>query len=183
VKLACFVFIAACTFNPQTGLQSDGSSADASRLDARTDSRTADAPASDAPNSTCPSGYVHLGALASQYKVYGWTSGDRGRNFANAQQACASPRTHLAIIDSADEAKELWAAIALNPRSPYFWEGVTDTAAEGTWRTVLGTSPAWLPWASGQPSGGTAANCALANRDNIYDWFCGSRYPFACECE
>lgn len=182
VRLAFFVLVAACSFSPEPQLRSDGSPHDGNQIDARLDGPRSDGPQSDAPKPGCPPDYVRLGQLSSSYKIYGWSS-TKGRSYANAQAMCTSAGTHLAIINSLEEGTALWEAIPLNSRSPYFWEGISDAGTEGTWNTVLGQPAAYLPWAPGQPSGGSAANCALANRDNIYDWFCGSRYPFACECE
>lgn len=183
VRLAWFALMAACSFSPQSEIQSDSAPNDSAGADAPSDGRLADAPPSDAPVPACPSGYVHIGSLPSLYKIYGWSKDSRGRSFTAAAQLCAGSRTHLAILDSADEASALWSAIALNPRSPYFWDGITDAAAEGTWLTVRGAPASYQPWEAGAPSGGTLADCALANGAHIYDWPCGTPYPFACECE
>lgn len=117
------------------------------------------------------------------YKIYGWSRDTKGLSFFQANQLCAGSTTHLAVIDSAQEAAALRTAIAVNPRAPYFWNGITDAATEDSWLTVTGAVPTFLPWAQNEPNGGTRSNCALAANGNLYDGPCTSIFPFACECD
>ena len=183
VAVVCAV---GCSFNPGTTTTGDSALIDTPRTTDDT-MRPIDA-AIDAPPDAakCP-GYVMLAGAPSMYRIYGWTnsgSTDQSRPFANAAATCAAQGTHLAIADSAAEANALVAAIPVNPVSNFFWNGVTDGVAENVWITVLGTVPAYLPWAGSQPNGGTNDNCALmATNSLLYDWPCNASYPFACECE
>lgn len=190
MRMVWLALLSACTFAPQSSGSRDGAPHDAAvsdgaRADAGADaSQLPDAQPGDAPMPTgCPAGYVRIGQLTSLYKVYDWTRDSRGSTAAQATQLCTGPKTHLAVLNSAQEATALGAAIAVNPRSPYFWNGITDAATEGMWLTMAGAAVSFLPWAQGEPGGGTNSNCALTLGGNLYDWPCGARYPFACECE
>lgn len=182
MRLRWLAFLSACSFSPQTPLATDGAPADS--WDARTDGGLPPSDAGDAPPPPgCPADYAHIGQLASKYKLYGWSRDKKGLSFSQASALCAGTKTHLAVIDSAAEAIALGAAIAVNPKSPYFWDGVTDVATENSWLTVVGAAPLYLPWGQNEPDGGALADCTLAANGKIYDWFCATPYPFACECE
>jgi hypothetical protein len=137
----------------------------------------------------CPSDFTPLAGApsTSRYKIYSWSPNhgqDQSMFVPDAEATCTAQMSHLAIADDAAEAAALAGAIRVDPKTPYFWDGVTDAGHEGTWLTVLGGTPAYLMWAPGQPNGGTQANCALMNGGLLYDWGCTAyRYPFACECE
>jgi hypothetical protein len=137
----------------------------------------------------CPAGYAPIngGPSTSTYKIYGWTndSNNASQTWANAKTTCAGTRTHLAFPNNQAEETALRGAIPVNPSSNYFWIGLTDAQLEGTWLTVLDTAAPYLNWASMQPNGGMADNCVFgrSNGDDMFDWNCGSLYPFACECE
>jgi hypothetical protein len=144
----------------------------------------------DAPTThTCPAGYnaVQGAPATSKYKLFSFGTGgaDQTAGFTAANQACATDGTHLIIAETAAEAAAIGAQLQYAQSWPYFWDGVTDAAQEGSWKTVLGGDATYLPWASGQPSGGTAQNCAVFDQAGVllYDYDCITASPFACECE
>lgn len=200
VRIAfALVLATGCSFSRGTTNQGPGDGSNApidSRailIDAAADA-TADAatdalvPPPDAFIALCPAGYVTLAGAptTSKYKAFSWSNSggqDRSDSWTNAKQTCAAAGTHLAIVNSLNEATALQAAITRDPGSPLFWQGLTDAALEGTWLTVLNAPAPYLMWAMSQPNGGASANCALLYNGQSYDWSCGSAYPFACECE
>jgi hypothetical protein len=159
--------------------------ADAAR-DGAIDARP-DAPP-DAPR-VCPTGYAAIagGPAMSKYKVFAFSgppAPDNSEAWLTAQSTCANDGTHLAYPDDASEATALDNAIATDPMSPYIWIGLTDAVTKGTWLTSLGATPPYVNWSGGSPpNGGTTHNCALMNNGTMYDWYCTTPYPFACECE
>lgn len=164
---------------------SDGKSSDSRMVDGATDA-TPDS--QSAPS--CPAGYAAIagGPTTSQYKIYGWAgmpSSNLSQTWANAKTTCSGTNTHLAFPDTQAELTALRGAIPVDPSSNYFWIGLTDAATEGTWLTVLGAPAPYLNWGASQPNGGTSDNCVFgrSNGDDMFDWNCGSSYPFACECE
>ncbi len=193
--------VAACSFSHGAASEqpdAGAGSADAARDASGSAGGSADAAVDGPPAArTCPSGYVTLsGAPATKkYRIFNWdnsTSKDQSQAWTAAKQTCITDGTHLAFPVDAAELTALRGAITVDPTSNYFWLGLTDAAREGTWLTVLGDPAPYLPWAMGQPNNGMGPggsgqpeNCALATPANgtIYDWLCGTPYPFACECE
>jgi hypothetical protein len=183
--------LTACSFRTNGG----SSPADASTTrdvpaptsDGANDAPTDAAPAIDAAR-MCPAGYDPVaGAPAtSKYKLFSYGSGpaDHTNTWTTAKQTCESDGTHLIVVETAAEATSIGAQLQYAPASPYFWEGITDEGHEAMWKTVLGADATFLPWAVGQPNGGTSANCALFDpQGNLYDFSCSGYQPFACECE
>jgi hypothetical protein len=188
VRLAlCFALLVGCSF--QHGVAPNGT------RDADVDTPVVDAPdappPADAPVDAhgCPSDFVAItgGQPTSRYKFYpydggGGTNGTSGVSFAQASATCAGQGAYVAI---ADDANELTAfdGIQQNPGALGYWVGITDAAAEGTWRTVLGAPATYLPWATGQPNGATTANCAVGYQRQYYDIDCAvAAHVFICEC-
>lgn len=161
--------------------------------DARSDAKP-DAPPDarvDAPPDSkgCPAGYAAIpnGPVGSQFKLFSYSAtagADQSQAWTTAQTTCSSDGTHLAFPADANEAAALAAAIGVNPSSPYFWIGITDAATEGTWLTVLGGAAPYAVWYPGQPDGGTAQECAVEYTadDELFDYYCTTAFPFACEC-
>jgi len=190
VRIAVLALACGCSFShgvpngngsgdggpPDTGTRGDAANADTRPRDASIDTPTDADP--------CPSGYVTIAGAPSRYKIFGYRAiGDQSEAWTAAAATCQGDGTHMAIIDDDAEGTALGAAIPVDPVSPYFWVGVTDAAQEGTWLTVLGGAATYLPWAIGQPNGGTSANCALMSGGLLYDWTCATPYAFACECD
>ena len=191
--------LAGCSFEHGTAndrLGDSAGSADAPH-DASRDAPAMKMDAPDAAPRTCPANYITLtGApTSSKYRVFNWdnaTSQNQSQPWNTAKQTCITDGTHLAIPNDMAELTALRQAIAVDPQSNYFWIGDTDQAVEGTWLDVLGNSNPYLPWAPGQPNNGGGPggsgmeeDCAMATPANatVYDWICGTPYPFACECE
>lgn len=185
----CLALLAACSY--QHGVLADDSGddgpadADGSARDAG-DQPTVDAAPDTAPDArTCPNDFVAIdgGQPTSRYKFFGFAqSTSNVGDFNHAMTACTAAGGYIAIPNNEDEIDAL-DDVSQNPNQPGFWVGITDTAAEGQWRTVLGDPATYLPWQGGQPNGGTAANCLVAFDEELYDVDCAmAAYVFVCEC-
>jgi hypothetical protein len=132
----------------------------------------------DASVSQCAPGFMTLpGAPGHQYHLF-TTPGD----FMTQRTACAAqgPTSYLAIPDTAPE---LQAIVALAAQ-PKVWVGIDDLVVVGNFLTVRGMTPAYLPWAAGQPDNKPNAQCVDALPDGtIEDQVCSSSLPAVCECE
>jgi hypothetical protein len=123
----------------------------------------------------CPADYVAVGRSGHRYKRLGAVSWDQAR--AMCEQASAT--TYLLIPDDAAELADL-ATIA----SPPFWIGVDDLAARGTFMTVKNVPAMFTPWATGEPSTRSGADCVRAtSATQIATDLCGNRRAAICECE
>lgn len=115
--------------------------------------------------------YVVIAALPHTYKqVTGRTI-----TWDDAVADCAADEAYLVILDDQAEA----AALGTD------WVGITDRGVEGTWITVRGDPAPFEPWDAGEPSGGTAQNCArLDDTTNLLEArACTDTRNFSCECE
>lgn len=188
----CIGLLAACSY--QHGVLG-GDASGAAGMDAADDT-TADGaddaaqPTTDAAldAGTCPSDFVSVdgGQPTSRYKLYGYAQSTSNIvDFNQAVTACTTAGGYVAIPNDASEIAAL-DAVSQNPNQPGYWVGITDTAVEGEWRTVLGDPATYLPWKpdpNGQPNGGTAANCVVAFNEELYDVDCAmAAYVFVCEC-
>jgi hypothetical protein len=123
----------------------------------------------------CPSDYVAVGSSGHRYKRLGMVSWDQAR--AMCEQA--SPGTYLLIPDDATELDEL-----ANITSPPFWIGVDDLAAQGMFTTVKNARATFTPWATGEPSARSGADCVRAvSATQIATDLCSSKRAAVCECE
>jgi hypothetical protein len=96
------------------------------------------------------------------------------RTWDQAQEICAAEGAHLPIIDDAMEAQES----LIND-----WVGITDVLVEGEWRTVKGDLATFLPWAAGEPGGGTTDNCGRIDNSGVLEAReCIDLRDFSCEC-
>ena len=145
------------------------------------------------PPPSCPTDFAAIaGAPAtSVYKIYNYSlipANDQREGWLDAEATCHAQGAHLLIADSASEAAAVGGKITVPLLFPYYADGVTDAAVEGTWLDVLGDPADYLPWFPGQPNGadGHDGDCAiLDNHGALFDYYCDSahKYPFACECE
>jgi hypothetical protein len=112
--------------------------------------------------------YATRQGLTSRYRegttLIGWDA---------AQEECLAEGAHLWVPNTALEAMTLTGD----------WVGITDEATEGTYLTVTGVPATYLPWAAGEPDGGTAENC-VRNADIVFeDRACTDLRDFVCECD
>lgn len=132
-------------------------------------------PAAGVSPGRCPADYVAVGSSGHRYKRLGMVSWDQAR--AMCEQASAA--TYLLIPDDAAELQDL-AAIA----SPPFWIGLDDLAAPGTFMTVKNVQATFTPWATGEPSTRSGADCVRAtSATQIATDLCSNRRAAICECE
>jgi hypothetical protein len=185
-------FVAACSFRTNAVSHSvDSSTADTAQGtvdgDAARDARAIDAPPPIDAAPQCPGTYATVTGAppTSRYRLFSYSAvGDQSSAWAAAKQTCETDGTHLIIVETAAEATAIAAQLQYSTTWPYFWDGVTDAAQEASWKTVLGADATYLPWGAGQPSGGTAQNCAVFGTDGVlYDYDCITASPFACECD
>ena len=64
----------------------------------------------------------------------------------------------------------------------YVWIGISDTETEGLWRDVRGNVISYTNWKTGEPNGGTDANCGItANNFKWNDGDCQAKKQFVTE--
>jgi uncharacterized protein (DUF1501 family) len=132
-------------------------------------------PATAGSAGRCPADHVAVGSSGHRYKRLGAVTWDQAR--AMCEQASAA--TYLLIPDDAAELADL-ATIA----SPPFWVGLDDLAAPGTFMTVKNAPAAFTPWATGEPSTRSGADCVRAtSATQIATDLCSTRRAAICECE
>jgi hypothetical protein len=143
---------------------------------------TPDAPP-DAQLATCP-GYSQIaGGFPAGATYLGMSN---GAQFTSARGQCQASGGDIVVIDNATEAAAV-AQLVQDPGSPYFWVGVFDPSGGGdnNWVTVRGGSPPYLPWGSGQPTGGNQ-DCILIGDFGapyeLFDYSCGAPQDYVCEC-
>ena len=108
--------------------------------------------------------------------------------WTTARADCQGDGADLVVVDDAAEAAGI-AALVQDPvgNSPFIWTGVFDPQAGGdnNWTTVLGGPATYLPFASGEPSGGNQ-NCLLLDDQGaphrMYDFTCNANQIYVCEC-
>jgi hypothetical protein len=126
----------------------------------------------------CPSTYMTLPSAGAH--VYKLTS---NINIWSIQRdRCAADGAYLAIPDDMAELQAITTAAA----AARAWVGISDTVTEGTFRTVNGATPSYLPWLSGEPDdamGGQDCVSALMASPNIQTDKCSDTLPAICECE
>ena len=135
----------------------------------------------DMPPAGCPGGYNALtgGQSGHLYKLIPGTEA-----WATQESACqlTSSSSHLAVPDDQNELNALDGLAATN-----YWLGITDSATEGTWRTVLNTTQTFLPWQPPAPDNnapGQGEDCVegLPTTNTINDRRCMDKLPAVCEC-
>jgi hypothetical protein len=135
----------------------------------------------DTPPAGCPSGYNPLtgGQAGHLYKLVA-----AAENWSTQETACqlTSSSSHLAVPDDQAELTAVDGLAATN-----FWLGITDSAVEGTWRTVLNSNQTFLPWQPPAPddnAAGQGEDCVegLPATNTINDRRCMDKLPAVCEC-
>jgi hypothetical protein len=131
-------------------------------------------PATAGSAGRCPADFVAVGGSDHRYKRLAAVSWDQAR--AMCEQISG---TYLLVPDDATELTEL-ASIT----SPPFWIGVDDLAAQGMFMTVRNTRAMFMPWATGEPSTRSGADCVRAvSATQIATDLCGTKRAAICECE
>jgi hypothetical protein len=145
------------------------------------DAELPDSPPSppDAPLTDCGLLYV---AVAGADPGHTYRARPSGAPWGMAQNSCVADGAYLVIIDDAEEELAIRAFVPDDPSSPFFWVGVTDAMAEGTYVTSLGAAATYLPWAPGQPTGAAEDCVLLADLGGFSDWNCDGPQSYACEC-
>jgi C-type mannose receptor len=126
----------------------------------------------------CPSGYSTLpGVPTRQYRKLLTTA-----PWTNHRTACEAEggNIYLAIPD---DMTELSAIVTFAGADS--WIGIDDIAVEGTFQTVRGTTPTFLPWAPGEPDNAGNQDCVevLAASSKFATLNCSAPRIAVCECE
>jgi hypothetical protein len=93
-----------------------------------------------------------------------------------------SAKAYLAIPDDAGELQALDTAIGAGA---IYWVGISDTATELQWRTVLDAAQTFLPWLAPAPDDqnpGEDCVAAIATSHQFNDDRCNTNRPAICEC-
>ncbi|XP_073685570.1 CD209 antigen-like protein C [Garra rufa] len=105
------------------------------------------------------------------------------KNWTESRQDCLKRRADLIIINNSEE-QEFVKKIT---EKREFWIGLTDTAEEGTWKWVNGSTLTSGIWAPGEPNGKTEENCAVTSLERhpeLIGWFdikCDGAHQWICE--
>ncbi len=81
-----------------------------------------------------------------------------------AKNACAGLGGYLATVTT--QAENDWIQDNITNGVRAIWVGGTDAVVEGTWSWINGESWHYTNWGSGEPNGGTSANCLRINYTN-----------------
>jgi hypothetical protein len=120
----------------------------------------------------CPAGYAPLGPSANRYRTLGVLE-----TWQTHQATCVADGTRLAIPVNQAELDALVTGGEV-------WLGLSDLAVEGTFMTVVGTTPPFLPWAPTQPDNFNAnEDCVLGlTTARLDDRPCAFPRRAICEC-
>jgi hypothetical protein len=137
----------------------------------------------DSGAGNCPSTFMTLPNAGGH--VYKLTAGNAA--WATQRDRCTNDGGYLAIPN--DEAELI--AITTAAAAARTWIGIHDQVTEGTYVTVKGETPTYLPWntATGEPDnpgpmGGEDCVAALMATPTIATDRCSiDTYPAVCECE
>jgi len=126
----------------------------------------------------CPSGYTTLPGVSGRlYRKLLTTA-----PWMNHRTACEAEggNIYLAIPD---DMTELSAIVTFAGADA--WIGIDDIAVEGTYKTVRGTTPTFLPWAPGEPDNAGNQDCVelRAASSKIATLQCNTARIAVCECE
>jgi hypothetical protein len=128
----------------------------------------------------CPATYMALPNAGSH--VYRLTN--NAQQWVTQRDRCNADGAYLAIPDNVGELQAITTAAA----AARTWVGITDFQNEGTFVTVRGATPTFLPWAATEPdnpggAGGEDCVSALMSSPTIATDRCSSSFPAVCECE
>lgn len=133
------------------------------------------------PAATCPASFTPLpGAPAGGHVYFKLAT---NANWPNQVAACTalSTKAYLAVPNDAAELT----GIAMVSGAAIFWVGIDDQTTEGQYVQATGGAATFLPWATGQPDGGSMENCVAATSTTFSDEKCTggtSSRPGVCEC-
>lgn len=137
--------------------------------DGATDGPQTDGLATDTPKPACQTSgaYVAANGLTNLYREV-----TLGESFANARADCVADEADLWVVESTLEQNAFTGD----------WTGITDEAAENVWRKLDGTVATFLPFAAGEPDGGTVENCIRTDSGGFEDRDCADLRDYVCEC-
>ena len=104
-----------------------------------------------------------------------------GANWGTAVSNCIGEGGYLVHLDTQAEANFVASIVGMGTG---VWVGTSDLESEGTWELTNGNAWPLSNWASAEPTGDTAQNCARLNRitlGQIEDTDCSTLAPYVCE--
>ncbi len=115
---------------------------------------------------------LHVGAVSAYLYC------ENPRTFTEAKAFCESRQARLVIIESEEENAFLTARMTGSA-----FIGLSDLETEGTFVWIDGTTPAWAPWAEGEPNdSGGVEDCGGLYESGLWnDFNCDTPRAFWCE--
>jgi len=102
------------------------------------------------------------------------------RDWATQVATCQGLGGTLAFPTDAADAAALTSIVRRRLAATDFWLGLTDEAAEGTWRTPSGAIAPYLAFAPNEPNGDVAENCLLSDSGQYRDRSCDQNLAALC---
>jgi len=136
----------------------------------------------DTPAAQCPNGYVTI-AGGNAGHLYKLIPGNATWPAQEAACQLTTIKSHLAVPDDIGELTALDTVAG----SGRYWIGVTDSAAEGTWYSILGVAQTYLPWEAGAPATtGPEEDCVESANSATHEFnderCTNTSQPAICEC-
>nr|XP_055064538.1 asialoglycoprotein receptor 1-like isoform X2 [Misgurnus anguillicaudatus] len=99
------------------------------------------------------------------------------KSWSESRRYCTQKGADLIIINNRQEQDFIRTISSLE----YFWIGLTDSAVEGRWKWVDGSTLTTSFWAYREPNGGRRDNCAFSYSSGWYDFSCNAPQKWICE--
>ncbi|XP_051540618.1 C-type lectin domain family 4 member M-like [Myxocyprinus asiaticus] len=99
------------------------------------------------------------------------------KSWSESRKYCTERGADLLIINNINKQKFVTKVTGGNN----IWIGLTDSADEGTWKWVNGSTLTSGFWKSGQPNGQRIENCAVSYLTGWFDYSCNNAYKWICE--
>nr|XP_055064501.1 CD209 antigen-like protein C [Misgurnus anguillicaudatus] len=99
------------------------------------------------------------------------------KNWSESRKYCREREADLIIINNKEEQD----FIKKNFGKDGLWIGLSDSAVEGRWKWVDGSTLNSRFWRSGEPNGGREENCVLSSSSGWADFLCNDAFQWICE--
>ncbi|XP_065146780.1 uncharacterized protein [Paramisgurnus dabryanus] len=99
------------------------------------------------------------------------------KSWSESRRYCRERGADLIIINNKEEQD----FIQKNSGNDGLWIGLTDSAVEGRWKWVDGSTPNTRFWRSGEPNGYGRENCVVSSSSGWADFPCTDAFKWICE--